>query len=807
MNLIATSSVVAAGLLLGAPAVRAQPQEGASQTGAVRGTVQETGTGQAVPFASVVLLRPDSTFVGGAQAGANGAFEVAAVPLGTYVLRATAVGYGTVRRPVSLTAAAPTLALGVLRLRVASTRLKDVVVTAERPVVTGGLDKKVVDVTKDLTATGGTAVDVLQNVPSVTVDQTGAVSIRGASNVTIFIDGKPTGTTLDQIPASSIQSVEVITNPSARYDASGAGGILNIVLKKERRDGLNGQVSATGGTRDKANASLQLNYRKGRVNLFGQYDYRRDRRRFAGTVDQTTSSPDSTLQLHQDRSGLNLQNTHAARLGLDYALTPEQTLTLAVQPRLNLTTVEEALLSRQVNASAGNRPVPAGSSDRANATAGTFRAADVTLDYRREWAQQKGRELTALAVYTPLLNDNAVDSRLAYLDGSGRAQRQQTRNHTTQATAQVDYVQPLGEQSRWEAGARSSLRRYDIDYQFTSVPALAFNPSNRFRYGQYVQAAYGLYAGGGGKLSYQAGLRAEHTTITGEQRTTNERFAQRYLSLFPTAVLAYDLPHDQRVQVSYSRRIGRPEASDVNPFIDRTDQLNLQAGNPQLRPEFVNSWELGHQVDWAGGRSLGTTAFYRLETATLKPFRQVLTDPLTGSLVTLTTRLNVGDETSYGLEVVGASPLASFWKVNGTASAFRRTIRGSQAGTSVNTASLAFTGRLNNTFTFSKRFDAQLAVNYRSPINSAQGTRGENFNVDAAARCNVLGEHGTFTLRVADIFNTLRFDSNDAGLSFATATRFKRESRIAYLGFTYRFGQSQENRTRRRSADDEGGDN
>ncbi|WP_185284627.1 TonB-dependent receptor domain-containing protein [Hymenobacter sp. NBH84] len=777
-----------------------------AQTGAVHGSLQEIGNKQPVSFASIVLLRAtDSTFVAGAQANESGAFAVADVPLGAYVLRATAVGYHPLRRTLRLTAAAPTLVLGVLRLRSAATQLQDVVVTAERPIVSGGLDKRVVDVTKDLTATGGTAVDVLQNVPSVTVDQAGAVSIRGASNVIIFIDGKPTGTTLDQIPASSIQSVEVITNPSAKYDASGAGGILNIVLKKERRDGLNGQVSVTGGTRDKANSSLLLNYRKGKFNVFGQYDYRRDRRRFDGTVNQTTLGRDSTLLLRQDRTGVSLQNSHAARLGLDYALTPEQTLTLAVQPRLNLNANDETLRSRQVNATVGDQPVVAGTSDRQNASRGTFRSADITLDYRREYAAHKGRELTALAVYTPLLSDNAVHSDLRFLDGNQRTQQQRTTNRTAQATAQVDYVHPLGETSRLEAGVRSTLRRYDIDYQLSSVPALAFDPSNRFLYRQYVQAAYGLYAGSRGKLGYQAGLRAEHTTVTGDQRTTNEQFTQRYLSLFPTAVLAYDFPHDQQLRLSYSRRIGRPDAGEVNPFTDRTDQLNLVVGNPQLLPEFVNSFELGHLKDWAGGRSLGTTVFYRLETATAKPFRSVITDPLTGNLVTLTTRLNVGDETSYGLEVVGATPLTTFWKVNGTTSVFRRTIRGTAAGTSINTASLAFTGRLNNTFAFNKRLDAQLAVNYRSPINSAQGTRGESFNIDAAARYNVLGERGTFTLRVADIFNTLRFDSSDSGVDFATVSRFKRESRIAYLGFTYRFGQNQDNQPRRRNADDEGG--
>ena len=731
-----------------------------AQGGAVRGTLQEVGTSKPVSFASVVLLRsPDSTFVAGAQADEAGVFELGKLPLGPYILRATAVGYRTGRRAISLTSSNPAMALGALHLRPAATQLADVVVTAERPVLSGGLDKRVVDVTKDLTVTGGTAIDVLQNVPSVTVDQTGAVSIRGSGGVTIFIDGKPTGTTLDQIPASSIQSVEVITNPSARYDASGAGGILNIILKKERRDGLNGQVSATGGTGDKANASLGLNYRKGKLNVFGQYDYRRDRRRTNGILDQTTAGGTGTLQLHQDRQGATLQTSHSARLGFDYDFTAEQSITLAVQPRFNPTSANETLDSRQVNQTAGDQPVLAGTNRRNNATTGTFRAADVTLDYRRTWEQHPGRGLTASAVYTPLLADNGVASSIAYLDGSQVAQQQRTTNHTTQGTVQVDYVQPLGEKSRFELGARSSLRQYNLRYTFASVPALNFDPSNQFIYQQYVQAAYGIYAGALRMLSYQVGLRGEQTNLNGTQLAgSNPPFSQHYLSLFPSAALTYELPHDQRVRLAYTKRIGRPDAGELNPFTDRSDPLNLQTGNPRLLPEYVHSLELGHERTFAGGRSLSTTAFYRLETNTAQGFRQVITDPLTGNIVTSTTRLNLGKETSYGLEVVGASPLTAFWKVNVTASTFRRLIRGGVAGTPINTASQVYTARLNNAFALNKKLGAQLALNYRSPINSAQGTRSANFNVDVAAKYAVLGDRGTVTLRVADVFNTLHFD-------------------------------------------------
>jgi outer membrane receptor protein involved in Fe transport len=257
--------------------------------------------------------------------------------------------------------------------------------------------------------------------------------------------------------------------------------------------------------------------------------------------------------------------------------------------------------------------------------------------------------------------------------------------------------------------------------------------------------------------------------------------------------------------VSYSKRIQRPDASELNPFTDRTDQLNLVTGNPQLLPEYVHSVELGHEIRFANGRSLNTTAFYRAETNTAQGFRQVITDPLTGNLVTNTTRQNLGTETTYGLELVGASPVTTWWKANATASTFRRLIKGSSGGVPINTVSQVYTTRLNNVFTLSKRLDAQLALNYRSPINSAQGTRSGNFNVDLAAKYNVLGDRGTLTLRVADIFNTLHFDYTAYGADFATASHFKRESRIAFLGFTYRFGQNRNVKQSRKAKDEDGG--
>ncbi|MBC6989659.1 TonB-dependent receptor domain-containing protein [Hymenobacter sp. BT491] len=783
-----------------------------AQTGAIRGTLLDAATNQPLPFANVVLLRTqDSSFVAGAQTSDNGVFSLVNVAVGSYSLRATALGYRTGRKPVAVTATAPDLQLGILRLRATATQLKDVVVQGERAVVQGNLDKKVVNVAKDLTAVGGTASDVLQNVPSVTVDQNGSVSLRGSSAVTIFIDGKPSGaagggraTSLDQIPASQIESVEVITNPSARYDAEGAAGIINIVLKKNRKDGLNGVATAGIGSKDKYNGSLNLNYHKGKANVFSTYDFRQDRRTGYGSLDQTTRGqvtrtgsnglPQSTeqlLTLRQNRHGVNYNTSHALRVGVDYSFTPEQTLTFSVQPRYNEGHSWENIYSRQTRQLYGQvSPDSVGTNNRYNSTHSQNRSADITLDYRRTWAEHKGRELTASAIYTPLRGQSTLDSRLFYLDGGATPQQQQSfRNQLNQGSGQVDYVQPFGEKGRFETGAKSVWRRYDNDYRFTSSVPLRFDPSNRFLYQEYIQAAYATYGNASGHLSYQAGLRAEQTNTHGEQLSTGQQFRRSYLNIFPSAVLAYELSEDQQVRLSYSKRVQRPDQGELNPFTDRSDPLNLNTGNPYLLPEYIHAVELGHQKFFGKNSSFTTTAFYNLETQTIKGYREVIADPLTGNQVTSNTRLNLGDETNYGLELVGATSLASFWKLNGTASAFRRIIKGSGPSSDINNSNFVYTSRLNTTITPVKKLDLQVSVNYRSPVVTAQGRRQTSFNTDFAAKYTVLHDRGSLSLRVSDVFNTLRFNFDAYGPGLDAVSHNKRESRIAFLSFSYQFGQ------------------
>ncbi|MEJ7663874.1 MAG: outer membrane beta-barrel family protein [Hymenobacter sp.] len=384
------------------------------------------------------------------------------------------------------------------------------------------------------------------------------------------------------------------------------------------------------------------------------------------------------------------------------------------------------------------RPVAVGTFDRQNASVGHNNSADFTLDYRRLWPAWPGRELSAGAVYTPLSADNNLAADLRYLgDGTAATQQQAFRTSLHQGAAQVDFTQPLGEKGRLETGAKSTWQRSDNRYDFSSTatsasPALA--QQSVFLYQEYVQALYASLGGEWGQLRYQAGLRLEQTNTHGQQQRTGEEFRRSYLNLFPGGTLAYGLPREQQVQLSYSRRVQRPNQGELNPFLDRADPLNLRAGNPALLPEYEGQAELGYQKGFANKASVAATGFYSRETQTITSFRQIISDPLTGNQVTSTSRLNIGQETNYGLELVGPLPLAAWWKLSGTASIFRRLVRTTLLASDYTNSNVVGTARLNSTFTPVKKLDIQVSLNYRSPVVTAQGRRLTSFNTDLAAK-------------------------------------------------------------------------
>ncbi|WP_426060323.1 TonB-dependent receptor domain-containing protein [Hymenobacter sp. B1770] len=793
--------------------------------GTVRGTLLDAASSQPVPFAGVVLLRSaDSTLVTAVQTAENGAFVIGKVPFGSYLVRGTALGYRTVRRPVRLSAELPEVTLGTLRLAATATQLGSVTVQGERAVVQDGLDKRVVNVAKDLTSVGGTALNVLQNVPSVAVDQNGTVSLRGTPNVTIYIDGKPTGAAgggrsvnLEQIPASQIETVEVMTNPSARYDAEGGGGIINIVLKKQKKDGFNGQGTGTAGTGDKYNTSLSLNRRQGKANYFGGYDFRQDHftNRYTTTQISATDDRSTDALLHyNNRVGTQV---HALRLGIDYNPSPEHTLTFTAVPRLNRVRTPEEQTGRLATTF---RSTVAGQPDRLEATEVHSRnfttsrstTADLSVDYRRTWANVKRRELSASAIYTPVDGEQRVEQHQFPGQPNSLRQQQRTTFALKQGSAQLDYVNPFGEKGRVELGLKTTYRgtdgalafeRANADGAFERLAAL----SNSYRYDEYIPAAYGQFQNEYGPLTFQAGLRVEYTATTGLLRTTGEEFARSYLNFFPSVTVSRALAAEQRLQLSYSRRINRPDLPLLLPFPNYGDPRNYRVGNIRLLPENTSVLELGHQKNW-GSATLTTTAFFRQTNNSIQRFRDVDTaatrrnvqgsQATQNATITRTSYINVGHNRTYGLELSLSLPVAKWWRVAANGSLYRNEIS-SMLNNEADNRNIAYTGRLNTTITPVKRLDVQLTGTYRSrQVGPTLGGLAPIYFVDVALKKEVLKDRGSLLLRVSDVFDTqvLRVQAYAPGLDFNI--RIKRETRVGYLSFTYRFGNDQAPRRRAR---------
>lgn len=811
-------------LFLASPAILLAQQPTGS--GKVSGKLTDAATKAPLGFANVVLLSAaDSSLVTGATSDIEGTFLLDRVPMGRFILRISMVGYPSRFIPnVILSASAPQAAVGAIALKGTATRLNEVEITAQRPLVQYDLDKKVVDVSQDIAAESGTVAEVLQNVPAVTVDVDGNVSLRGNTNVTVLIDGKRSSLanlTLDQIPANLIESIELITNPSSKFDPEGTSGVINLILKKEKKPGFNGSTTVNAGTYDNYNTSLNLNYRYNKWQLNSGYDFRY-RIRPGNSNSFTTYTPDNSPLNFQDRqSDQNSRDvSHNIRLGADYSLTPRQTISASALYRFGKDTGENKVTTRFLDQNRFlNSTEIRNTNEQENEN-----SIDLTLGYRLTFAK-KGQELTADVLYNSNVDDENTDYFESILGAETLPELQNTLTDdaNTRFTAQADYVHPLAENSRLEAGFRSSIQQLDTDARFFDfnyeTNAWQFNNliSNHFVYDEQVHAAYGNYSNKYKSISYQLGLRAEQTITTANQITQElPPFENNYFSLFPSVFVTKDFNPDNKLQFSYSRRINRPRSRFLDPFVDLSDKYNVDYGNPELKPEFINSLELGYLKYW-GNSSFNITTFYRHTTDQIQRFRTV--QPLLGENGlpeldeqgnpvnrTETTFLNLSSGTSYGVELSATHSLTNWWKLNGGITGFQTELNDAQGDTELSNSQLSWNAKLNSTATILKNLDIQLSGSYRAPMVTIQGRMEEMFSADLGLKKDVLKKRGTINLRLTDIFNTREFNFVSFNDNFRSESNNKRQTRILYLGFTYRLNSDGNNQRNRPQREEQGGD-
>jgi outer membrane receptor protein involved in Fe transport len=766
----------------------------AQALGGLSGTLLDQNTRQPLPFANVLLLRlSDSTLIANTQTAENGTFALTNLALGRYLVRAEALGYRSIRRPATLDASAPVVRWGEWLMVPAAVQLGGVVVQGEKAAVVNELGKTILNVDKDLNSAGGTAADVLQKVPSVAVDDNGQVSLRGNSSVTLYLDGKPAppNLRLDQLPASRLETIEVITNPGAQYAAQGTGGIINLVQKKQDQPGWNGNALATVGTRDKYTGSLSGNRQVGKLNFSGTADGWSNLFHGSSDLRQVATVDGRTTRTDQSGASTRQQTNHGLRLGVDYTFRDEQRFSLTAQYY-----AEDFRTTQDFATRLARDPTPSFLLRNQNTEADNLYGSRFSGTYRHTWAASPGRALTASAAY--YLDGGTVTTQQRVLDGTAsysRNVRQQLLDVTIQMpSVQVDYVHPLDKKRRWEAGVKTDalVTPGTADYAVQATPGGEFvrqdAGSYRYKYRQLIPQAYGSYQHKSDLWEYQAGLRAEFTGLSAQLVPTGSA-SQRILNVFPSATVARTLPHDQRLQLSYSRRVNRPNFLQLIPLPFYSDARNYVVGNVDLRPEYGHVAELGHQLTWRA-TTLNTTLFGRFASQSIQSLRTIDTLATRRSgqpdFITRTSYANFGHTASYGLELSLTQSVTKWWKLTANGSYYRNQVASFTGdGTWANFTGTAY---LLNQFSPTKTLAVQLSGNYQAPLVVPQGRLLAVYGVDVALRQRLFRDRAALTLRVSDVFNTRRQYTQLAADGLATDMLTKYETRVGYLGFSWFLG-------------------
>lgn len=761
--------------------------------GIITGALHDSQTGEHVEFGSVVLYRViDSTMAGGTITDQKGRFTIDNLSAGKYYLKIQFIGYESVLIPgLNISTKNADIQLGDIKIQPNSATISGVVITSDKAMVTKNLDKKVITVDKNMALGGGTATDVVENVPSVAVDADGNISLRGNSNITLLIDGKPSSQSglssndvLNQIPASAIESVEVITNPSVRYDPDGTSGIINIVLKKKALDGFNGMVSGTVGTGDKYNGTININYRHDKFNVFAGFDGRLNHMKTSMESTRITNYDDIVNTLVQSQSGTMDRNMYSYNGGFDYFLNSRNNMTLSVQHRQ----MEFESNGNMLNSTFSGNDSLLRYFERSTLNNRSVNSTDYTLSYKHIFPQ-KGREYTNDVIFSLNEMDNFNHiSQQDYvtpggdLTGSAILQKNDAVNNNKMLTLQGNYAYPMENGSRIETGYKVAVRDMKMVYNynnFNSVTGEWENQAflkNQYDYSDQLYAAYGIYSNSWAKLKYQAGLRFEQVFTDSKVELTDSNFNSAYSSFYPSLHFQYDLGKERELQFSYSRRVDRPSPREMNPYVDYSDSLNIETGNPALKPEFTNSLEFGMMKYWQKS-SLSSSLFYRRT-------KDIVEDisVLQGNGITITMPQNINNSSSYGLELVGTANPSKWFRLNANASFYREMMSAIPEYGIEGSDRFSWSARANMTFIPWKDASFQLIGTYNSPTRSVQEYHKEQYYADASFRQDFWKNKLSFSLRLTDIFNTRTFYENTYGNGFSTESKRYRESRVLYAG-------------------------
>ena len=768
----------------------------------VKGCIVEKSSGNPLEFATVIVKNRKDSMIVQSVTDKNGWFVFKGIPMGEYYLSYSFIGFEKIDSvPLNIKQSNQKINFGKLYLADAGKTLNQVEVLGQRSTFVNSIDRKTFNVGQDLMSKSGSVSDLMQNIPSVQVDMDGNVSLRGSENVTILIDGKTSAmmkvnraAVLQQMSAGNVEKIEIITNPSAKYKPDGTSGIINIVMKKDRSLGLNGNVTANAGNLNRGNFNGMLSYNPGKLNLYGSFGMRQDNR--SRINDIKTSIYDASNHLIDSSrtyaNGTSRPLSYIGNLGFDYKLNDMNKIGASASfnyRTFNLSDTTNYTVINNLNALTLDY-------DRARYRPESESDLELKAFYNHKF-NKEGHEIN-FDLTSSITNENE-DSHFTNI--YRKPAQVKTKDHTlythqcydTEFT--TEYTLPLGEDRKFEAGyifqSVSNDLNLERDTMYASTPTeelwnIDVQRSNHFLRTEDTHVLYATYEQEIGSFGYLVGLRAEQTftkaNLIAGMATRDSIIPNNYFRLYPTVHASYKLSKLHELQLNYSHRIRRPEDEELNPFPEYQDMQNIRAGNPMLMPEDTHSFELGYQFKNDVSTFLSTLYYrnsYNLITSIIEDL---------GNNVYKSTLQNLSQSQAAGLELILASSFGKTVNFNIAANAFYNTIDASSLGYSANKSNVAWSANANVNINLTKSTVWQFTSNYTAETLTPQGKRLPSFVLNSGLKQDLFKKKAALILTVSDIFNSMRYQTE---IEIPTMKRIelrRRSSQTIYLGFSYNFG-------------------
>jgi outer membrane receptor for ferrienterochelin and colicins len=775
----------------------------------VTGKIVDKTSNQPLEYATIALKNiKNPKAVSGGITNGKGEFEADVIP-GIYDITVEFISF----KPLEIKGKniTETISLGTIGLQDDASQLSEVVVRVEKSSVEIKLDKKVYNVGQDMMVKGGTVSDVLDNVPSVSVDTEGNVSLRGSDNIRILIDGRPSyavniAEALRQLPADAIDKVEVITNPSARYDAEGGSGIINIILKKGKNQGFNGTIIASTGIPEAYGLSANVNYKTEKLNYFTTAGYNHRTNQGGGKTNSEYFNEDGSTKnfLYEDRETERVRDGFNGRAGLEWTVAPNTYWTNAINYQKN--TGKNTDLIKYDNFDPAH-----------NFTGSTYRLGNGDNDSQNvEYTSNliknfndKGHKLTVDGSIS-----RNTDDENSLITGSNNFNNTSNNQVQKQAQLQADYVLPIGEGSQFEAGYKGNFGDLNNEYYVLNDQGIRIdNLSNTLEYKENINALYTQYGFKKNKFSYLFGLRWEGSNIQVNLLDTSDFNTKKYNNFFPSAFISYEISDQSNITTSYSKRLSRPRGRFMNPAVNYSSNVNLFQGNPDLDPALTNKFDVGYIKRWEKV-TFNTSAYFEDTKDVFSFVRSPTGDEVNGIPVILSRPINLGKEQKFGFEFTLNYTPFKIWKLNSNFNLYNVKTTGENSYTDTNGVLVVqnldnqannWFARINSKLTLPYKIDWQLNATYNGGQKTAQGKSLDQFGMNTSFSKDVFKDKATIAFNISDIFNTRIMRSYTYLENQTSYSEMQFRKRQFNLSFTYRFNKSKSDKEKNTQPKNEGG--